>query len=124
MQPYAATDIKKEKEPVTMIFSEMMTVQNPEKVIQGFSKKNNLFFFAFSKFYSIFRECNTHLKKCKHEWGEWGEASECPVTCGEGYRKRNRKCFSKRKLRFWSNNLTIVKPYNIDIQNIIYCPNS
>ena len=39
MQPYAATDIKKEKEPVTMIFSETMTVQNPEKVIQGFRKK-------------------------------------------------------------------------------------
>ena len=36
--------------------------------------------------------CNTHLTPCQYEWSNWGEATSCPVTCGEGLRERDRTC--------------------------------
>ena len=28
------------------------------------------------------------------DWSDWGEWSVCPVTCGRGYKRRNRRCDS------------------------------
>ena len=58
MQPYVATDIKKEKELVIMIFSEMMIVQNPEKVIQGLKKIKVFWYF---RNFIRFSENATHI---------------------------------------------------------------